>query len=65
MTVKIEKVTFTITNLDEENAGVHVVTDPPLPDDMEDLEDSPAYDLGAALWEHIQSLYDGEVGQLQ
>lgn len=65
MTVKIDKVVFTITNIDEENAGVKVETFPDLPDDIEDLEASPAYDLGAAIWETMQEMFEGEVGRLQ
>ena len=65
MTVKIDKVVFTITNIDEKNAGVKVETFPELPDDLDNLEDGPAYNLGAALWETMQEMFDGDVGQLQ
>jgi hypothetical protein len=63
--IKINKVVFTITNIDEENAGVKVETDPPLPDDFDNLESTPAYELGTAMWEQLQSIFEGETGMLQ
>lgn len=65
MTVKIDKVVFTITNVDDEVAGVKVETFPDLPDNFDDIETSPAYDLGAAIWETMQDMFEGEVGHLQ
>lgn len=62
---KIEKVVFTITNIDDENAGVKVETDPPLPDDFDNIEPTPAYELGAAMWEQLQIIFEGETGVLQ
>ena len=61
MTVKIEKVIFTVTNLDEENAGVRVETFPPLPDNYDAMEETPAYALAAAIWEQLQLDFDGDV----
>lgn len=63
--IKIDKVIFTITNIDDENAGVKISTEPDLPDDFDDLEETPAYTLGAAVWEYLQDVFDGEVGRLQ
>jgi hypothetical protein len=63
--IKIDKVIFTITNIDEDNAGVKISTEPDLPDDFDELDETPAYLLGAALWEYLQEYFDGEVGRLQ
>jgi hypothetical protein len=56
----VEKVVITITNLDDENAGIRVETFPDLPEEFEDLEDSPAYNMGVAVWDFISDMYDGE-----
>ena len=51
--MKINKVTITIENVDEENAKVHLTTDP-VPNEDEEIEDTPAVLLGSAIWEVVQ-----------
>ena len=63
--IKIDKVVFTITNIDDENAGVHVETFPPLPDNIEEMEETPAYELAASLWNQLHEGYDAEQPTLQ
>jgi hypothetical protein len=60
--MKIEKVSIVIESIDEENASVKLVTDP-IPSEGEEIEDSPAVNLGATLWDLVQQFleYDNEV----
>lgn len=42
-----------IENVDEENASVKLITDP-VPQDHEEIEDTPAVLLGSGIWEVVQ-----------
>lgn len=62
--MKIEKVFIIIENVDEENASVKLITDP-IPGPDAEIEDTPAVNLGSALWDLIQQYlqYGGEDGE--
>lgn len=51
--MKITKVSIIIENVDEENASVKLVTDP-VPEEHEEIEDTPAVLLGSGIWEAVQ-----------
>lgn len=51
--IKINKVSIIIENVDEENASVKLITDP-VPQDHEEIEDTPAVLLGSGIWEAVQ-----------
>lgn len=51
--MRITKVSIIIENVDEENASVKLVTDP-VPEEHEEIEDTPAVLLGSALWDAVQ-----------
>ena len=57
--MKINKVTITIENIDEENASVRLSTDP-VPGENEELEDTPALALGSAVWDVVQDFLEDE-----
>lgn len=62
--MKINKVSIIIENVDEENASVKLVTDP-IPEEHEEIEDTPAVLLGSGIWEAVQEYlgYVEEDGQ--
>lgn len=51
--MRINRVSIIIENVDEENASVKLVTDP-IPDEDEEIEDTPAVLLGSGIWEAVQ-----------
>lgn len=51
--MRINKVSIIIENVDEENASVKLVTDP-VPEEHEEIEDTPAVLLGSGIWEVVQ-----------
>jgi len=55
--MKINKVMITIENVDEENASVHLSTDP-VPDEQDEIEDTPAVVLGSAVWDVVQEFLE-------
>lgn len=58
--MKIDKVSIIIENLDEERAAVRLVTDP-IPEDSDEIEDTPAVTLGSMIWDVVQQfLEEGE-----
>ena len=59
--MKFDKVTITLTNVDDEFASVKVDFDPPLPDDEDSIEEQP---LLALLDSMLESISDGEDGEM-
>ena len=58
--IKIHTVKIIIENVDEENASVKLVTDP-VPEEHEEIEDTPAVLLGSGIWEVVQEYLQTEV----
>ena len=59
--MKFDKVTITLTNVDDEFASVKVDFDPPLPDDEDSIEEQP---LLALLDSMLESIDEGEDGEM-
>lgn len=57
--MKINKVIITIENIDDENASVRLTTDP-MPEEMDEIEDTPAVLLGSAVWEVVTDYLEYE-----
>lgn len=58
--MKIEQITITIKEIDDENASVTFNTIPELPEDPNDIEESPVANLGMYMWGIVQELHEGE-----
>jgi len=58
--LKINKVSIIIENIDEENASVKLVTDP-IPEENEEIEDTPAVLLGSGIWDVVQEYLQMEI----
>lgn len=59
--MKFDKVTITLTNVDDEFASVKVDFLPPLPDDEGDIEEQPLLALLDSMLEAIDKDGDGEM----
>ena len=69
--MRINTVKIIIENADETNATVRLVTDP-VPNEDDEIEDTPCVLLGSAVWdvvqeflEHTADMNDMQVGTLQ
>ena len=51
--MKFDKVTITLTNVDDDFASVKVDFDPPMPEDEEEIEDQPLLALLDSMLEAI------------
>lgn len=58
--MRIHTVKIIIENVDEENASVKLVTDP-VPEEHEEIEDTPAVLLGSGIWEVVQEYLQMDV----
>jgi len=59
--MKIDKVSIIIENVDEENASVRLVTEP-VPLSNDEIEDSPAVNLGSQVWDLVQQFLEYDEG---
>jgi hypothetical protein len=59
--MKFDKVTITLTNVDDEFASVKVDFFPPLPDDEDSIEEQPLLALLDSMLESIDEEGEGEM----
>lgn len=57
--MKINKVSIVIENVDEENASIRLVTDP-VPEEDDEIEDTPAVVMGSYVWAALQEVIGDE-----
>ena len=55
--MRINKVVIEIENADETNATVRLITDP-VPNEDDEIEDTPCVLLGSAVWDVVQEYLD-------
>ena len=59
--MKFDKVTITLTNVDDDFASVKVDFDPPMPEDEETIEEQP---LLALLDSMLEAIDEGDSGEM-
>jgi hypothetical protein len=59
--MKFDKVTITLTNVDDDFASVKVDFEPPMPEDEDDIEEQP---LLALLDSMLESIDEGDSGEI-
>jgi hypothetical protein len=60
--MKINKVSIVIETTDDEFASVRLVTEP-VPEDADDIEDTPAVLLGSSIWNVVQEFIEMNRGE--